>query len=426
VIIRLCLLAAMLLPSSAIAQGNPGPFGKLFGREPARANKDQTKVDLNGSLGGQFGDALPGSVTDDVMPEGISSGARADLSVAHSSPRYQANFGGGVIREYSFAEPAPPSLTQYQANASVRSKAGTRFEPSAAASYTHSPYYQFFPVFGQGAIAVDNSVLPYSPYAIQRLDTEAVDAAASLVTHISSKSTIELSVFGRQTRFADQPASDFAENGYGAVWALRLGRGLGVHAGYENYQGEYHAIDQSGAENKVIDAGIDFNRAFSLSRRTTFAIATSTSLVKDSRSTDTRFRLNGQLSLAKQFRRTWSATISATRSTEFVPGFIEPLFFGASISGMFTKRLDWLAYASGGQGEYAFSRSSGFNSLTASSRLRIALGKHISAYGQYIAYWYEIPPGVTTFDLPSRTARQSVAAGLSVYVPIYDHVRKAK
>lgn len=428
-IIRLCLLAAILLPSSAIAQGNPGPFGKLFGREPARANKNETKVDVNGSIGGQFGDDLPGSVDDTGLPEGVTSGATAQVNVAHISPGYQADLGGGATREYYFTDPSPPGLTQYFANANVRSTVGSRFEPSAAATYRHSPYYEFFPGFGQGGLTLDNAMLPFSPYAIQLAETESVGASASLLTHVTSKSSIDLSIHGNRTQFPELPTSDFAENGYRAGWTLQIGRGLGVHAAYARSNAKFHTIDTADAENRIIDAGVDFNRAFSLARRTTFAFSTSTSVAKDSNSTESRFRLNGAASLSKQFRRTWSAVLSATRETAFVPGFAEPLFSdsaAASLSGMFSKRLDWLAYVSGGQGEYAFSRTSGFHSLTASSRLRVALGRHISTYGQYIAYWYEIPPGVTTLNLPSRSARQSVAVGLSIYVPLYEHTRPPK
>jgi hypothetical protein len=202
-----------------------------------------------------------------------------------------------------------------------------------------------------------------------------------------------------------------------------------VHAGYGHNHGEYANGDQAGADYEVIDIGVDFSRAFSLSRRTTFAFATSTSVSKSSQTDRKEFRFNGSLNLSKRFRRTWSATLGAVRDTAFVPGFTEPLFTDtvtASLGGMFTKRLEWIAYASGGKGSYAFSGTSGFNSTTAATRLGIALGKHLSAYGQYLAYWYEIPQGVTIFAVPSRMARQTVAVGLSVYFPIYEDVRKSQ
>ena len=63
-IIRVCVAAALLTPAAAMAQGNPGPYGKLFGRAPA-TSADWRAHDGEGacSIGANYDDAL-------LAPEG--------------------------------------------------------------------------------------------------------------------------------------------------------------------------------------------------------------------------------------------------------------------------------------------------------------------------------------------------------------------
>jgi len=443
--IRVCLAVALLVPSAAMAQGNPGPFGKLFGRAPASTGTDQTSLDVRADVGGQYYDSLLESNDDGLIgsfdrpaQSGFGSGVGASILFDHLTTRWKATLGGGVARGQYFDAPTPTDVAtvtpsgagEFNGHGNVHAKLSTRFEAGAAASYSHSPYFSIFQDFGRTPNFADDTLLPVAPYAVRSLTTETLDASGTFTTRITERSTLELFTSHNQTRFSEQPDNDLVANGYRATWSWQIQRGLGVHAAY----GQSH-IDQRGDgrtdyERALIDIGVDYNRQFSIARRTTIGFRAATSLLRDSHD-ESRFRVNGGVNLSKQFRRTWSLTIDASRETSFIPGFFEPLFsnnVGIFLGGMFTKRLDWTMSASAGQGTSAFSSNSGFRTAAAASRLSFALGKHLSAYGQYIAYWYELPRDSITFGipLPSRSARQVVAVGLSLYLPVYQNTRPSR
>jgi hypothetical protein len=258
------------------------------------------------------------------------------------------------------------------------------------------------------------------------LENDMVDVSASLITRITEKSSLALSAFRHETQFAQQPDEDVAVNGYRATWQWQLQRGLGVHAAYGQEHIDLQAPDRLDYDSALIDAGLDFNRAFSIARRTTLGFSTTTSIMKRE-GAENEFRVNGGVSLAKFFRRTWHATLQANRATSFLAGFYEPLntnTVSASLGGMFSRRLNFVAFGSAARGESSFSHTSGYETLNGTARLSVALGKHVSAYVSYFAYSYEVPANAFTLSVPAQMARQVIAAGLSFYVPVYQKVRQ--
>jgi len=360
VIIRVCLAAALLTPVAATAQGNPGPYGKLFGRAPAaNANGERTVVDVRSSIGGSYENALlapEGSPFDTPLQRGMTSGITGVIAVDHSSPVFTAAASGGGTRGEYFTEPSPYGVNQFFADARATATISTRFQAAAAAGYTHSPSYSLFNDFGAAGAGVDTPLLPFSPYAVQMLENESVNGTASLTAKITEKSNVNAAVTRRQTHFAQQPDDDVAMNGYSVTWQTQLRRDFGVHAGYVQDHVDLRAPDRIDYDHQSIDIGVDYSRAFSIARRTTLQFGTSTSVIKYD-GADGRFRVNGNVTLSKFFRRTWQASAQYNRETSFVPGFSEPLFSdtaGASLSGMFTKRLQWSATVSGNRGNRFF------------------------------------------------------------------------
>ena len=427
-IFRFCLAAVLLLPTAAMAQGNPGPFGGLFGRAPARSGLDQTIVEIRSGIGAQYDTDLlaPEGSLIDTTEAGFGSGAYAGLLVAHTADRFNASVRGGAVREHYFRAPESFGVNRYSADARVGGRLSERWDASAAASYAHSPYYQFFRDFGLNSdLAINHTLAPFSPYAVEMLENEDVEASAGLSARITDRSTLSAVVSRRQTRFQQQPESNFESYGYSASWNLQVRRGLGVHVGYGYDHVSSIGAVGGGYDHEVINAGIDFNRALSLARRTTLAFSTSTSIIKQAGS-DHQFRVNGNVIFSKYFRRTWSVSAEASRSTEFVPGFFEPVyadFVGASLSGMFSTRLNWMAGVGAARGSYAFSGGPAVDTVTATSRLSIAITRYVEMYGQYAAHFSKVPNGATTLDLPRRTGRQVVAVGIGAYIPIYTKTR---
>ena len=426
-IIRLCLGAALLFPAAAMAQGNPGPFGALFGRTPERAGQDRSIVEVRSSLGAQYDTALlppEDAPVGTPTQSGVASGATAALIYEHASSRLTVNFTGGATRSQYLGTPGY-GVNLFNANARVSRAITTRIQGEAAASYVHSPYFAFYPGSGLSQRTVNQPVQLFSPYATQMLDNETAEASAGLTAKLTRRSTLNAVTYRRQTLFS-QTDDDFVLTGYQATWNWRFQRNLGLRVGY----GREHA-DQRGAQGRdtdheLIDVGIDFNHEFSLARRTTLGFTTSTSIIKSS-NTNRELRVNGAIVFSKAFRRTWAASAEARRGTYFVPGFFEPLFtdtVGLSLSGMFTPRLEWTSGASAGRGVASFTGTSGFNTVTAFSQLSVAVSRHFALYAGYVAYGYELPENATNLQLPDRLARQAFSVGLNAYLPVYSRMRQ--
>src|SRR5688572_4257949 len=267
-----------------MAQGNPGPYGKLFGRAPASsADQEHTTVEARASLGASYDDALlapEGSPADTPSQSGVSGTGSMFVSLEHRDSVFVGSVSAGGGRGEYFTQPSSYGTNQYFANAFVSAQLTTRFEARATALYTHSPAYQFFNGFGRGPISQDNdnalkpenADLPFNAFATQMLENDNIGATASLITRITEKSTLDLAVTHNQTQFAQQPADDMTIRGYRGTWQWQFQRGLGVHAAYGQEHVDLQAPDRLDYDYEVIDVGVDFNRAFSVARRTTLGL----------------------------------------------------------------------------------------------------------------------------------------------------------
>jgi hypothetical protein len=178
----------------------------------------------------------------------------------------------------------------------------------------------------------------------------------------------------------------------------------------------------------VFDVGIDLAREISLARRTAFNFTTQTSMIRETGG-ERRYRLNGGIGLTRAFQRTWAASVSATRNTEFLPGFLEPIFsdgVSATVSGMLGDRIEWSAAAGASRGEIGFEALDDFVSYTGTSRLSAGVTRHLGVYAEYSYYHYALPPGSTTVVLLPQMSRQAISVGLSAYVPIFTKVRQPR
>ena len=146
---RFCIAAALMMPVAAMAQGNPGPFGGLFGRSAATVGEERTTVEARASMGGQYDTALlaPENSPDLGTQGGFGGGANAGAGFQHQSPRLTTAVSGGVSRLQAFSTPSY-GANIFSAGASLDSAVTTRFRVTTNAGYVHSPFFQLYQNFG--------------------------------------------------------------------------------------------------------------------------------------------------------------------------------------------------------------------------------------------------------------------------------------
>jgi len=424
VITRVGVAVLLLLPPAAFAQGNPGPFGGLFGRTPERTGSEYTALDFRNAYAGQYDDAL---FVDELIPadevpqSGYASGVNAGLVFERQSDRLMFRAQGGATYQEYYRQPVF-GATSYDSALMFRGKVATRFQVDGQATYMRSPFFRMVPAVDSVEFPV---VIPVDPYAVRLLRSDTYSVGGGFTSRYSKRSTLTFAATQRETRFGGIARDTFNVLGMEARWQRQLNRSFGVHAGYGRERIQQSAQPDARYVYELMDVGIDFNRLLSVSRRTSVAFATETTAVQRPL-TGRRYRLGGRASLTSQFQRTWRASLGVSRNTEIIPGFFEPLFTDsvtAMVSGMLSMRSEWLTTISAGQGRFGFDDDGRYVTAQTMSRLNWALTRRIGIYAQYALYHYKLPPTPTGFVLPNQLSRQAFAVGLNTWIPIINRVR---
>ena len=218
----------LLLPSAAFAQGNPGPFGGLFGRTPERIGRDYTIFEIRTSTGLQFDDQTLnlGGVAD--QDRGRIAGLTGAALFDHNSTRLQTKLRSRV--SYHQFLQTQVGATTVENSGAVTWRVGTRLSVDASGSYIYSPYLQFFPNLVTPPYTP--SVVPPSlPYTTGLVESDTAEATVGFTSHYSKQSTFSAMVSRRQTQFRAVDDADYESNSGRVLWTRRTGRNLGVRLG---------------------------------------------------------------------------------------------------------------------------------------------------------------------------------------------------
>ncbi len=423
-----CALAlAVLSAGPASAQRATGPFAGLFGgdHDSSRVQAGTTQtLDLSGSVFGAYNDILdtppvltPGQILDPgVQTSGTSTGASGNLSYSRRGDRLQFLLNGGsAVQEYSSS---PDFLaTSYNARTGLSTNLGPKLTMSAGAGAAYSPFYAVAPF--QDASTPFSLQTPGFDLATVAQRNVALDQSLSITDNYSRRSSLSLSLTGRETRLLDSSSSDITSWGGGASYQHRFTRALGFHLGYGENEARYAYTNAAPVESQTIDAGLDYGSALAFSRRTTLSFSTSTSALR--LNGQTHYLLSGSATLSHGFKRSWSASLGYVRGVNYQPGFSVPLIadsVSASLGGQFATRVKWSSGAGASRGVIGFSGAGSLITYSATSSLNVAMTRGLAIYTQYSYYRYQAPVGSNDLIVLSQFARQAVSAGLSIWVPI--------
>jgi hypothetical protein len=424
VILRFCVAALLLLPAAATAQGNPGPFGGLFGRTPERTGVDFTAVEFRTGVAGQFDDAVfvDERVAADTVPQnGYTAGVNTGLVFERQSDRFMFRANGGATYQEFYRSPVFGATT-YDAGLAVRGNVTTRLQLEGQARYLRSPYFRLAPSYQAAGPAV---AIPGDPFHVRLLVNDSYDVTAGFFSQYAKHSSLRASVSQRETRFNQARANSFDVLRAEAHWQRQLNRSVALRAGYGRERIVQSAFPDDEFVHELLDIGVDFARQLPLSRRTTIGFNTQTSIIKRPL-TGRRYRVNGNVMLSKYFGRTGHASASLSRSTEFLPGFLEPMLSDAangSLSGMPSPRTEWLTTISVGNGRFGFDSPEKFLTAHFSSRFNYAMTPKLGVYAQYAVYHYQLPPTPMSVAVLGQVSRQAITFGINTWIPIVNRVR---
>jgi hypothetical protein len=239
----------------------------------------------------------------------------------------------------------------------------------------------------------------------------------------------------RYTSFVEENDSErgrFNRHSIGGRLTHNLSKGLSLRAGYRHVGARYVGNERAG--NHIIDAGVDFNRSLSFSRRTSVSFGTGSTATAqpDNLGGGTRFRLTGSARLNYELGRTWTAGAAYNRGAILTDAWPEPVFSDSvslSIGGLVARRVQVSAVARAVDGRAGFARQTesqnGFNAYQAGVSVGYALTRYVnlglvySFYRNRFGSAIDLAPGFA-----NEVDRHSVRANVSVWAPLFQRARR--
>ena len=423
-------LAVAVGVHDASAQGPRAgrPYRGLFGGGVGEFTQLLT---ANGSVGGGWDNNLLADVlgrrTTSISND-FNSQHRGGLGTASGSLNYSLN----------------------KERVSARASAGnsTRYYPSLGSDFINRQY-----LFGGASWSVGKGLAvgaqaSYQPYSLGSLYPTLVDPRtgdeiidedfASSSQHYTSYSGFASfdHRLSRRTTMTMDAAYRVRNSSIRGVRTIRSGGGkishsmtrdLSLRLGYHYLDADY-AGHANRTANHVIDAGVDYSHALSVSRRTRVSFSTGTSATTSPVTNRTRYRLVGSADLDHEIARTWFASLGYDRGVRFVDSWPEPMFYDAAtagLQGLITRRLRFHAAARAARGsrDVLANDSSTFATYYGNTGLSYALSRFIDTGVVYSYYSHRFPD---SFELapgfPNHVSRETVRVYISAWAPLFRRI----
>jgi len=241
--------------------------------------------------------------------------------------------------------------------------------------------------------------------------------------------TAKLSAYGSYSYYANDSYSSALPNGkYDSQFAsagmrYALGKGLGLRAGYgSTFGGFYSAANPLEYRSRTIDAGVDYNKSLSPTRKSTLSFGTGVSGVIDT-ANDTHYYFVGHVTFTHEIGRTWSAYANVDRGVNFYQTLGQPTVGGtasAGLNGMIGRHVDVQSGISYWTGAAVGTNQQVYDSTSVFASTRVGLNRILAVSASYTYYRYAfndnvqlVPPGFVR-----QTDRQVFQVSLIVWAPL--------
>lgn len=428
------VVVAVAIPASVMAQDGVGTF------RPDRPNRaifgggygvaEQSLV-FTGQVGGGAGVSGDVSSGPNGEPPLRASSTFAQLSGALDYGFQRERFAVSVgVESAAHYTPGPDSVTTSGTSGRAEIIGGltrrTRVRTSVAAALEPMSALSLLP----GTAAADAGGTPldygqgFGPDSYLRYQ-----ASAGVSQSLSSRMDLELSYY----RSYAQYSVDQANEGGGLLAGVhyRVGRGLTAQLGYGRddvrIRGNDTEPDRTVAGHRV-NAGVDFRRTLSLSRRTTVAFNSGTVMFSEGGSR--YYELVGMAELRREIGRTWFSSVGYTRDLTFVTVFQRPTFtesIKGTLTGLVSRRVSVSSVASVSRGKIGVSDdANGYSVYQAGGGLTVGLVRSLglSTHYSYFRYRFDQATGLPGAFSQREMSGHSIRVGLDLFVPIYHRARR--
>ena len=346
-----------------------------------------------------------------VLSYSLNRGAVGLGASAGTSARYYPSLGSRIIRREYASVGAGASL-----GAGFSAQAGASYQPYSLRSMTPSLFESRF----VDPITIDEDF----PTSLEHYF--AYSGGLAYGRSLTRRGTFGAAYNYRARERAGVLTDRFASHGGNAGYSHALTQNLSARLGY-GYSRALYGRSEYG--NHFIDAGVNYSRALSFSRRTTVSFGTGSAASRRSRTEAMRFRATGMARLNHEIGRSWNASLSYNRGLSYVETWPEPVFSDSAVAGVggfLNRRVQAQATARALRGRGFFTSEGnrmelygGTAALTVGVTRNVGSGVTYSYYRQVFGDRATLAPG-----LPNDFERHSIRVFVSVWVPLYQSARR--
>ena len=354
----------------------------------------------------------------------LAEGTRAGASIAlGSTGQYFSELSDEVFRGYGGQA---GGWVRFSARTRLTADQGVMYQPAFQGAFRHL-------MDPTGGLVND----PTTDVSASDERWLSYDSRVTLSHMFSRRATLSVDYARRHIDYRSSDIEQLQQQA-GVRYVYQLGAGLGLRAGYRYSTGRTGGSNPEDRRDPVlhtIDAGVDFNRALSVSRRTTLNIQTGSALVTDSGGTT--FFVVGTGTLAHQMLRTWTATVSAGRTVDFADGFRDPVVSDralASVIGTLSRRVQVNTFVTAVRGREA-TGNDGDAFVTYLGGAGIAVGlmrsltwttSHVRQQSDFGGVAFLVSPQLRSFDSTSTGLTIGLGRYLSLHTTYaYSHVDRS-
>ena len=377
----------------------------------------------------------------------LTGSAQLGYSLVKSRVAFSA--GGGIgIGHYPGLQ--DDTLSRQNAQVGVSYQLGRHSIFSAGQSESYQPlfFYAFLPisvsaaqvspVFDPGATTIADTAVP--PINGNQPAISDAIVAPTAEYYLASESDVgftqgltkDLSlglayIYRRSDSQSGQ--RDFTASNASARLNYIINKGLAAHAGY-GYNDSYYAYtgtEPSRYYGHTVDAGVDYSKRLSFSRRTTFAFSTGTAFINDG--VQTHFAVTGNAQLTHEMGRSWVTGLSYVRAVSYVETFRAPALSDslvAALDGSLSRNVQFGSAVGYTRGNVGFTANNYFNSTFATAGLQVGLTRNWALSVDYAYYRYLFASGVLLpAGMGPNSSRQSIRAAINFWQPLIERRRSA-
>jgi hypothetical protein len=275
----------------------------------------------------------------------------------------------------------------------------------------------------------DPSGLPLDYQLTGKVDHYATGLAKLSMTHALSRRSSVYALSETTHAWASSTRAGQQTFAGGAGYDYSWGKGVSVRLGYVTRIGDYSRLGTDGktrSRTDTIDAGINYGRAISITRRTKLTLGSGTTAISDGRSK--RYDITGNANLTYEVGRSWGASLIYDRRAGFIETLAAPSFYddvSGTFGGLFTRRLSMQLQGGAARGTVGVTTPNNYWIYRGALGVGFALSRALSLQFDYLNYRYRFDDGqFLPLTTNPRATRQTAQVTLQLWAPIFQRSRK--